>query len=102
LKVTGTRIVIHTSVPYAQIHNEGGTITKTASIRKYTRKGGRVKAHTRKGEKVKSHRRESAEVEAHSRKMNTKIPKRQFMGESKKVAKDLENYLEKEFLEIFK
>ena len=52
IRVTQNSVTIGTDVPYAQIHNEGGTIKKTVS--------------------VKSHR----------RKMNTTIPQRQFIGES--------------------
>jgi phage gpG-like protein len=76
ISATEDKIIIGTDVPYAQIHNEGGTITGTATVKSHT-----VKEHTRmrKGrrEKVKSHT-----VKAHSRKMNVKIPKRQFIGNS--------------------
>lgn len=66
-RVINTTIEILTDVPYAQIHNEGGTIQGTATVRQHTRR-------TKLG--VKSN------VTAHTRKVNMRIPKRQFMGES--------------------
>lgn len=50
------------AVPYASIHNEGGTGTKS------------VKAHTRRGKKGKTH-----QVKAHMR--TFKMPQRQFIGD---------------------
>ena len=69
-------VYVGTDVPYAQIHNEGGDINKTVTVRTHSR--------TRKGrtETVKSHR----------RKMNIKMPKRQFLGDSNALAKRLERF----------
>ena len=69
-------VYVGTDVPYAQIHNEGGEINKTVTVRTHSR--------TRKGrtETVKSHR----------RKMNIKMPKRQFLGDSNALAKRLERF----------
>lgn len=65
--VRGNIIEISSNVPYAQIHNEGGNIQQNVSVRQHDRrrpKGGKSK------------------VMAHTRRVNIKIPKRQFMGES--------------------
>ena len=69
-------VYVGTDVPYAQIHNEGGDINKTVTVRTHSR--------TRKGrtETVKSHR----------RKMNIKMPKRQFLGDSNALAKRIERF----------
>ncbi|CAL2079082.1 Phage virion morphogenesis family protein [Tenacibaculum dicentrarchi] len=72
-------VLIGTDVPYAQIHNEGGTIKATARVRAHSR--------TRKG------RNQPIKVKAHTRQMNTKIPKRQFLGESAVLALRLENHM---------
>ncbi|MCD8440857.1 phage virion morphogenesis protein [Tenacibaculum finnmarkense] len=72
-------VLIGTDVPYAQIHNEGGTIKTTARVRAHSR--------TRKG------RSQLIKVKAHTRQMNTKIPKRQFLGESAVLARRLENHM---------
>ena len=62
-EVVGKSILLSTDVPYAQIHNEGGTIATTQSVRGHKRK-------TRKG---------NTDVSAHTRNVNTKMPQRQFM-----------------------
>ncbi len=64
-------------VPYAQIHNEGGTISRTVGVRAFDRRGFMRKNKHGKREKVKP-----AHVAAFSRRMNTTIPRRQFMGDS--------------------
>ena len=74
-------IIIGTDVPYAQIHNEGGTINETVTVKTHRRR-----AHTRKRDKrvetVKEHT-----VNSHTRKMNTKIPERPFIGNSATLKK---------------
>lgn len=85
-KVTRNSVTIATDVPYAQIHNEGGTINKTVTVKAHSRK--------RKGrsEKVKSHR----------RKMNTTLQKRQFIGESAILLRRVERLMQKEITQILK
>lgn len=89
-KVRGSKVLIYTASPYAEIHNEGGTIKTTAKVRAHKRRNKRGRKKT------------VVQVKAHTRSMNTKIPKRQFMGESSKVNKGLEEQMEKEFKRIFK
>ncbi|MCG8763870.1 phage virion morphogenesis protein [Tenacibaculum finnmarkense] len=72
-------VLYGTDVPYAQIHNEGGTIKATARVREHSRK--------RKG------RNQPIKVKSHTRQMNTKIPKRQFLGKSEALALLLEKHL---------
>ncbi|HEX8575342.1 MAG TPA: phage virion morphogenesis protein [Flavobacterium sp.] len=86
LKVTSNSVTIGTDVPYAQIHNEGGTIKKTVTVKSHSRK--------RKGRNVK--------VKSHSRKMNLTMPKRQFIGESSKLMNRIEELLETEINNILK
>jgi phage gpG-like protein len=57
-------------VPYAQIHNEGGTIKGSVS----------VGTHSRQTKKAGS-----VQVKGHTRSVNTRIPRRQFMGSSQKL-----------------
>lgn len=78
MKVSGPVVTIYNEVPYAQIHNEGGTISGTANVRAHTRKGRPVKAHTRS--------------------FSITIPKRQFMGDSwllrERITKHVERHVE--------
>lgn len=64
-------------VPYAKIHNEGGTIKGTQSVRAHRRKANT--AIMKDGRRV---RRKAADVGAFTRTVNTTIPKRQFIGKS--------------------
>ncbi len=93
-KVSGNTINIFTDVPYAQVHNEGQNIAVTQTVEAHTRK-----AHKRAGKRVKE-----TTVRTHSRKMNFKMPKRQFMdipGQrispflEKRFVKHIERALEK-------
>ncbi|WP_271782212.1 phage virion morphogenesis protein [Aquimarina algiphila] len=84
LQVTSNYILIGSDVPYAQLHNEGGTIKKTVNIREHQRRITRG----RKGGR--------ATVKNHKRKMNLTVPKRQFIGESAVLTRRMERMLEKE------
>lgn len=64
------------AVPYAKIHNEGGTIQRQVSVRAHHRK--EHFANTRRG-RVK---RKAATVRRHQMRMNLHLRKRQFMGKS--------------------
>ena len=65
-EVRGNGVRFTSAVPYATIHNEGGTGTKS------------VKAHLRRGRKGKYH-----QVKAHFRRF--KMPQRQFIGDGKQT-----------------
>jgi phage gpG-like protein len=68
-----TKVIIGSDVPYAKIHNEGGTIKTTVQVKEHDR--------TRNGRKER--------VKAHSRKMNLTIPQRQFIGNSERLEREL-------------
>ncbi len=80
IRVTKDYIIIGTNVPYAQIHNEGGTIKKTVRVREHNR--------TRKGR--------VAIVKEHTRKMNLTLPPRQFIGESAVLMRRIERQVERD------
>lgn len=86
LKVTRNSVTIGTDVPYAEIHNEGGTINKSVNVSTHSR--------TRKGR--------TERVRSHTRKMNVTMPERRFIGESKALTKRIERMLEKKMNDILK
>lgn len=86
LKVTRNSVTIGTDVPYAEIHNEGGTISKTTTVKQHTRK--------RKG-RVES-------VRSHSRTTNTTMPQRRFIGAPPALTKRIERMLTKKLTEALK
>lgn len=96
IKADESQIVIGTDVPYAQIHNEGGTINKSVAVKAHT-----VKSHsrTRKGRKEQV---KEFTVRAHARKMNTTIPRRQFLGESYTLSKRIINLITARFARALK
>lgn len=67
-------VVVGSDLPYAKIHNEGGTIRGTFRVRQYNRKSF---TRTWKGKRQKV---KASTVSNHTRKVNTEIPQRQFIG----------------------
>lgn len=84
-KVSGNTITVFTDVPYAQVHNEGLKVATTQTIKTHTRQ-----AHKRKGKEVKE-----TTVRTHSRRVNFKMPKRQFMDVPGRA---ISPFLEKRFV----
>jgi phage gpG-like protein len=69
---------VRNTLPYAAIHNEGGTIDKTVTVKEHTRKQTTAK-FGKSGRKLKGRElKGKATVRSHSRKMNLTMPRRQF------------------------
>lgn len=77
LEETSNQIEFGTHVPYAGTHNNGERIRAMASVRGFHR--------TRKGKRE--------QVKPHTRKIDTKYPTRQFIGESILMMEGLNNWL---------
>lgn len=88
--------LLRNNTPYAEIHNEGGLINKTAVVRSH-----RKRAHTRKSNKGVQQVAEHT-VSSHQRRMNVRIPRRQFMGDSPMFDQHLDKYILKKMDEIEK
>ena len=91
-------VVVGTDVPYAQLHNEGGTVSKVVQVKAHTRKVViRQRKVSRKG-KVSSKviGSKMVNVRAQNRKMNRTMPKRQFLGESELLMRRIEMHLNRE------
>ena len=82
LQNSGLTVVLFTDVPYAEIHNEGGSIQETVTVASFVRKNG-------------------AKVREHTRRANTTIPQRQFMGEHPELDNRFFSLLERELTPIF-
>lgn len=89
-------VIIGTDVPYAQIHNDGGKINKSVTVKAHTRgRFGMVKKGTgvynirTRGERTRSVRERTGDIQVktHTRKMNTTIPARKFIGESGRLSR---------------
>lgn len=85
-------VIIGTDVPYAKIHNDGGTIKETVTVKEHERKEFTRKRKGRK-EKVKAHT-----VSTHTRKMNIKIPARPFIGQSYTLERRIYYHITAQFM----
>jgi phage gpG-like protein len=88
LQNSGFTVVLFTDVPYAEIHNEGGTITETVT----------VASHSRSNKKRGGG---SHQVREHTRNVNTTIDQRQFMGEHPELDNRIGSLVEQELDKIF-
>ena len=87
IAATWEKIIVGSrEIPYAEIHNEGGIINATQS----------VPAHTRRS------RGQVSLVKEHTRRMKSRIPKREFIGKSKKLERQIKNLVVKELDKILK
>ncbi|WP_315157104.1 phage virion morphogenesis protein [Capnocytophaga leadbetteri] len=92
-------VVVGTDVPYAQLHNEGGSVNKVAQVKAHTRKVViRQRRVNRRGNVIsRAIGSRIVNVRAHNRKMNLTMPKRQFLGESELLMRRIEMHVNREF-----
>jgi len=101
LSYTRNSVKIGTDVPYAQIHNDGGTINKTVNIKSHTRKVTKSMRSERTGRKFKKRISSgSTVVKAHTRRINTTYPERKFLGESALLMRRIERLTQREIDKI--
>ncbi|NJN78192.1 MAG: hypothetical protein HC803_07555 [Saprospiraceae bacterium] len=84
-KQTRNWVVIGTDVPYAAIHNQGGTFQQSQLVRPHDRK-------TKRG---------ITKVKAHTRSRTATYPQRKFIGQSKALDKRLQRQINKRLKAIF-
>jgi len=106
IKATPEQVIIGTDVPYAEIHNEGGKINETVTVKSHVVKSHRRKAYTRnrkgRSERIKAQTVKAFTVKAHKRKMNLKIPQRRFLGASYTLNKRIELHITARFMRALK
>jgi phage gpG-like protein len=92
-------IIITSNVPYAQIHNEGGTIDHKArrQIMNFTASGKLARTRTRKQRSEVSFA-QKVDIKAHQ----TRIPKRQFVGNSRRLVEKTKAKIDAKIQGIFK
>ncbi len=92
-------VYVGTDVPYAKVHNEGGTIDKVTNVRSHTRKQtihASQNLRTRKKSRKRVQTGTIIKVKAHRRKMNLTLKERQFLGDSNALAKRIERFASKD------
>ena len=88
--------IIGTDVPYARIHNDGGTMEGTEHVRTHTRRAHKRKAYTRAGKRIKAGVVRAHTIKSHTRKYKRTIIQRQFIGESQALTNQLTSMIETE------
>ena len=103
--VHAMQVTIGTDVPYAKAHNEGMRLGLIQQVKQHERKKtklGIVKTtHLKTRTKIQYGRMDTGDrivVHAHTRRIDQNIPRRQFMGNSPVLAKQLQRRLQAELL----
>ena len=103
LAYTRNSVTIGTDVPYAQLHNDGGTIDKTVRVKSHSRKVSKRARSERTGRVLKKRvSNGTTTVKAHTRIMNTTYPQRQFLGESALLMRRIERLTQREIDKILR
>ena len=103
LSYTRNSVTIGTDVPYAQIHNDGGTINKTVRVKSHTRKVTKRARSERTGRVLKKRvSNGTTTVDAHTRKMKTTYPERRFLGQSALLMRRIERLTQREIDKILR
>ncbi|SEW02085.1 hypothetical protein SAMN05428988_1327 [Chitinophaga sp. YR573] len=96
--------VIGTDVPYARAHNEGMRLGLIQKVHAFDRRVNKTGIVSKKTLKTRSNIKfgkiagGKTTVKAHTRRVNMNISKRQFMGDSPYLAKQLSNKLQAELM----
>lgn len=112
IRLTKRSALLGSSLPYAQIHNEGGQVPITPNMRKffwsqYYQNATKVKKR-KDGQKSNAKGSQQADREANMwkalalKKSPIKIPKRHFIGRSKRIEDLLKDTIKRELDKIFK
>ncbi len=97
---SGNKVIVSSDMPYSQLHNEGGTIDHPGGtpyvINSKTKKAkfiSRIKA-----EKLRGRNKTVQVTKAHK----IKVPKRQFIGDSPELDKEIVEMIDKKLANLFK
>jgi phage gpG-like protein len=103
--VTNLTATIGTDVPYAKAHNEGLRLGIIQQVKQHTRRATRLGITSKRTLKTRSkvtygrvYTGGSITVKAHTRRINMKLPRRQFMGNSPYLQRQLTRRLQAELL----
>ena len=94
---TSSSVTIGTDVPYAKAHNYGSETEGVETVRSYTRRAHSRKSHIRNGRKIKRASVKEALISSFSRRFKRKLPKRQFLGKSDALNKELSRHIQETY-----
>ncbi len=110
INTTSNSVTIGSDTPYARLHNDGGRVTGTQHVRAFVRmnkkRDGVAAQKMREGKKssrIKWVKNSSgiSHVKAHTRKMDYRMPRRRFMGESRYLSMQISRMIAAEINKIF-
>lgn len=93
LKKSNESVTVGSDVPYALIHNNGGTIKHDAKSRvlRFTRKNGRLQFAKSNSKRVVAQSRSTFKA------YTINMPKRQFIGDMPSLTKKITNFIKRKF-----
>lgn len=89
-------VIIGTDIPYARIHNDGGTIEGTAQVCTHERRAHTRKAYKRSKKRIKAGKVRACIVKSHKRKYKRTFIQRQFIGQSQYLTNQLSDMIKTE------
>lgn len=89
-------VIIGTDVPYARIHNDGGTIEGTEQVRSHQRRAHKRKAHTRSNKRIKAGIVRAHTVKSYKRTFKRTYIQRRFIGQSQYLTNQLSDMIQTE------
>lgn len=98
IHVGANYVIIGTDVPYARIHNDGGTIEGTAQVRTHQRRAHTRKAYKRSKKRIKAGKVRACTVKSHTRKYKRTFIQRQFIGQSQYLTNQLSDMINSEII----
>ena len=110
MSTNANSVTIGSDVPYAAVHNDGLRVNTTQRVRQFTRMNKKRDAYGvtgskegKKSTRIKFGKTASgiSVVKAHDRKVNYKMPRRRFMGESKYLSNQISRMIGAEINKIF-
>lgn len=86
--------IIGTDVPYARIHNDGGTIEGTEQVRSHQRRAHKRKTYPRSNKRIKAGIVRAHTVKSYKRKFKRTFIQRKFIGQSQYLTDQLTSMIQ--------
>lgn len=92
--------IIGTDVPYARVHNDGGTFKGIETVRTHAVKAHKRKAHIRAGKRIKAGTVRAHIVKSHKRRFKRTFVQRKFIGQSQHLTNQLTSMIQSEIRKV--
>lgn len=96
IHVGANYVIIGTDVPYARIHNDGGTIEGTEQVKTHQRRAHKRKSLIRSNKRIKAGIVRAHTVKSYKRKFKRTFIQRKFIGQSQHLTNQLTDMIQTE------